>query len=62
MSAKLLRLPRLPVFDRETDGNPFQWIVKTAPKVRAQRQAVTDAARREAYMDRRMQVGAPVKG
>lgn len=31
----LLRLPPAPRFDAERDGNPFQWIVATAPKVRA---------------------------
>lgn len=33
--AELLRLPPVPRFDAERDGNPFQWIVATAPKVRA---------------------------
>lgn len=32
---ELLRLPPVPRFDAERDGNPFQWIVATAPKVRA---------------------------
>lgn len=29
--------PPLPVFNPEKDGNPFAWIVRTAPKVRAER-------------------------
>lgn len=33
--AELLRLPLVPRFDAERDGDPFQWIVATAPKVRA---------------------------
>lgn len=31
----LLRLPPVPRYDAERDGNPFAWIVATAPKVRA---------------------------
>lgn len=33
--AELLRLPPVPRFDADRDGNPFRWIVATAPKVRA---------------------------
>mgnify|MGYP006204990445 CR=1 FL=1 len=30
----LLRLPPVPRYDAERDGNPFAWIVATAPQVR----------------------------
>lgn len=39
----LLRFPPVPRHDATKDGNPFTWIVATAPKVRAQRQQVLDA-------------------
>lgn len=34
----LLRLPKAPSFDPDSGENPFAWIVRTAPTVRAQRQ------------------------
>jgi hypothetical protein len=34
----LLRKPPMPVHDPKKDGNPFAWIVKTAPVVREVRQ------------------------
>ena len=37
MIDRLLRLPAAPRYDQDKDGNPFDWIVATAPKVRAQR-------------------------
>lgn len=36
---------RLPEFDWDHQGNPFQWIVATAPRVRAQWQSVQDLER-----------------
>lgn len=33
------RNPPMPEFDRQKDGNPFAWIVRMAPIVRAERQA-----------------------
>lgn len=33
----LFKLPRLPQFDPDKDGNPFAWIVANAPKARAAR-------------------------
>lgn len=32
----LLRLPPVPRHDPQRDGNPFAWIIATAPRVRAQ--------------------------
>lgn len=29
--------PKLPVFDQMRDGNPFEWILKTAMALRQQR-------------------------
>jgi hypothetical protein len=29
--------PAMPVYDRERDGNPFEWIVRMAPVVRRER-------------------------
>lgn len=37
MFERLLRLPPVPRHDPQKDGNPFKWIVDTAPKVREQR-------------------------
>ena len=37
MIERLLRLPASPRYDPEKDGNPFDWIVATAPKVRCMR-------------------------
>lgn len=37
MIERLLRLPASPRHDPEKDGNPFDWIVATAPEVREQR-------------------------
>jgi hypothetical protein len=34
----LLRKPPMPVHDPKKDGNPFRWIVATAPVVREVRQ------------------------
>lgn len=39
MTVKLLRLPPAPRHEAPKDGNPYAWIVATAPKVRAQQQA-----------------------
>jgi len=36
---RLFRSPPLPVFDPEVDGNPYRWVVATAPLVRARRTA-----------------------
>lgn len=36
MDNRLLRLPPAPRHDPAKDGNPFRWIVETAPKVREQ--------------------------
>lgn len=41
-AADLLRLPPAPRYDAQKDGNPFAWIVATAPKVREQHQDVMD--------------------
>lgn len=48
--ARVLTIPKLPEFDSSTDGNPFAWIVRTAPQVRAvrQAQALSIRLRREA--------------
>ncbi|MFY9479165.1 MAG: hypothetical protein WAQ08_16085 [Aquabacterium sp.] len=35
----LLRLPPVPRHDPQRDGNPFAWIIATAPRVRAQQAA-----------------------
>ena len=32
------KMPPLPEYDAARDKNPFAWIVRTAPKVRAQRE------------------------
>lgn len=42
---RLLRLPPMPRHDPTKDGNPFDWIVKHAPIVKAERQAATLAHR-----------------
>ncbi len=39
----ILRFPPVPRYDASKGGNPFAWIVATAPKVRAQHQACLDA-------------------
>lgn len=54
------RCSPLPVFDPEKDGNPFAWIVRAAPKVRAQRAQQLTA---EAAVKRAIQRAAnePVK-
>jgi hypothetical protein len=38
----ILRFPPPPRYDAQQDGNPFAWIVATAPKVRAQRQVLAE--------------------
>ncbi len=50
--------PPMPRFEREHDGNPFDWIVAAARRVRAQRQqidelsrAIRDSERRTARKD-----------
>lgn len=40
-TTKLLRLPPAPRHDPKKDGNPFAWIVATAPKVRAANATMT---------------------
>lgn len=35
----IFKLPPIPRFDPEQDGNPFSWIVRNAPKTRAARAA-----------------------
>lgn len=42
---RLLKLPPMPVYDPAKDGNPFAWIAKTAPIVKAERQAAMLAHR-----------------
>jgi hypothetical protein len=49
----LLRFPPVPRFDPKKDGNPFRWIVATAPMVRAQRQDALDAEALKRFQDRR---------
>ena len=39
----------LPDFDPSRDGNPFAWIVRHAPTVRAARQSAAEQARRECH-------------
>lgn len=43
--AELLKLPRLPDYDPQRDGNRFAWIIREAPRVRAARQAAEANAR-----------------
>ena len=43
--SSLLRMPETPRYDAQRDGNPFAWIVKTAPLVREQRQNADDQHR-----------------
>lgn len=55
MSApSLLRMPPLPTWDPDSDVNPFEFIVKAAPVVRAQRQAIVDEAFAQARIRRRL--------
>lgn len=42
----LHRMPAAPRYDATKDGNPFAWIVATAPKARAARQVISDAEAR----------------
>jgi len=49
----LLRLPPKPVFDPAADGNPFDWIVRTAPKARAEAQAAMELHRIRLQVARR---------
>lgn len=48
----LLRFPPAPRHDPHTDGNPFRWIVNTAPKVRAQRQVLIDQEAEQRWRER----------
>ena len=32
--------PKLPVYDPAKDGNPFEWIIQTADKVRQAREPI----------------------
>ena len=44
----LLRKPPMPVHDTKRDGNPFTWIVATAPKVRQERNQAHQTLRQHA--------------
>jgi len=50
----LLRMPPLPTWDPDSDVNPFVFIVKAAPVVRAQRQAIVEDAMAVARIRRRL--------
>lgn len=52
MTMSLLRFPPAPRYDAHKDGNPFAWIVATAPKVRAQRQDVIDNEAAKRWQER----------
>jgi hypothetical protein len=45
MNPDVPKLPSLPVYDPAKDGNVFAWIVRNAPKARAERQGVEIAMR-----------------
>lgn len=49
----VLRFPSAPRYDASKDGNPFRWIVATAPKVRQQRQDVMDDEALRRVLERR---------
>jgi hypothetical protein len=42
----------VPRHDAAKDGNPFRWIVETAPKVRAQRQVRIDEHAHQRWLER----------
>lgn len=48
----ILRFPSPPRYDAQQDGNPFAWIVATAPKVRAERQKLIDAETPQRWRER----------
>lgn len=50
----LLRLPPVPRFDPEKDGNPYQWIAQNAPMVRAKQEAVMENHRRMRRIEARI--------
>ena len=45
MAVELVRKPKRPEFDRERDGNPFDWILKTAQALRVQEVAAIELQR-----------------
>lgn len=58
----LLRMPPLPTWDPDSKVNPFDFIVKAAPMVRAQRQVIVDEAMAIARARRRRDcVPVPLK-
>lgn len=48
----MTQFPPVPRYDPTKDGNPFRWIVATAPKARAKRQAVLDAETARRWRER----------
>ena len=50
----LLRMPKVPRFDAKRDGNPFDWIVRTAPLVREERQNADDQHRQIRRIEERL--------
>lgn len=50
----LIRMPPFPTWDPDSQVNPFEFIVKAAPVVRAQRHAIVDDAMAVARLRRRL--------
>jgi hypothetical protein len=57
----LLRMPPVPRLDPESGENPFAWIVRQAPIVRAQRDAATEQHRKTRSAAQALFNRAPVK-
>ena len=53
------RLPQPPDYDAKEHGNPFAWIVRHAPIVRAQRLVQYDTMRARRWFNER-ELGKPV--